>query len=114
MFDAYMLQTPLEDSKLDIAIFSLSLMGTNFLQFIREAHRTLRPGYILVGLGFCCIMYLCSSVCTSSCMTVASLYFHLTYSLHCVIKNVHFYKMVVVCKMLCNMKEYIYMFMFAL
>jgi len=34
---------PLADNTLDVAIFSLALMGTNFLDFLREAHRTLKP-----------------------------------------------------------------------
>jgi len=34
---------PLKDSTVDIAIFCLSLMGTNFLDFLREAHRVLKP-----------------------------------------------------------------------
>lgn len=33
---------PLEDESLDIAIFCLSLMGSNFTDYIREAHRCLR------------------------------------------------------------------------
>lgn len=33
---------PLEDGALDVAIFCLSLMGANFTDYIREAHRCLR------------------------------------------------------------------------
>lgn len=33
---------PLEDGALDVAIFCLSLMGTNFTAYLREAHRCLR------------------------------------------------------------------------
>lgn len=33
---------PLEDVTLDIAIFSLSLMGSNFSDYIHEAHRVLK------------------------------------------------------------------------
>lgn len=33
---------PLEDQTLDLAIFCLSLMGANFTDYIREAHRCLR------------------------------------------------------------------------
>lgn len=33
---------PLEDETLDVAIFCLSLMGSNFTDYIREAHRCLR------------------------------------------------------------------------
>jgi ubiquinone/menaquinone biosynthesis C-methylase UbiE len=35
-------RVPLEDEILDVAIFSLSLMGTNFAEYIREAYRTLK------------------------------------------------------------------------
>ncbi|KAJ1964521.1 25S rRNA (adenine645-N1)-methyltransferase [Dipsacomyces acuminosporus] len=35
---------PLEDGAADVAIFSLALMGTDFLKFIREANRILRKG----------------------------------------------------------------------
>ncbi|KAK3804910.1 MAG: methyltransferase-domain-containing protein [Benniella sp.] len=34
---------PLEDASIDVAIFCLSLMGTDFLKFLREAYRVLRP-----------------------------------------------------------------------
>jgi hypothetical protein len=34
--------TPLDDETLDVAIFSLSLMGSNFADYLREAHRTLK------------------------------------------------------------------------
>ncbi len=37
-----MTRVPLEDRQLDVAIFCLSLMGTNFTEYIREAHRCLR------------------------------------------------------------------------
>jgi SAM-dependent methyltransferase len=33
---------PLDDETLDVAVFSLSLMGNNFTDYIREAHRTLK------------------------------------------------------------------------
>jgi SAM-dependent methyltransferase len=40
-------KVPLEDGTLDVAIFCLSLMGTNFTDYIREAHRCLRlDGYL--------------------------------------------------------------------
>lgn len=35
---------PLKDRSCSVAIFCLALMGTNFLDFIREAHRILAPG----------------------------------------------------------------------
>jgi hypothetical protein len=37
-----MAHVPLEDEALDVAVFSLSLMGANFADYIREAHRTLK------------------------------------------------------------------------
>lgn len=37
-----MASVPLEDGTLDLAIFCLSLMGANFTDYIREAHRCLR------------------------------------------------------------------------
>lgn len=35
-------RVPLEDGALDVAIFCLSLMGSNFTDYVREAHRCLR------------------------------------------------------------------------
>ncbi|KAJ2828543.1 25S rRNA (adenine645-N1)-methyltransferase [Coemansia erecta] len=35
---------PLPDASVDVAIFSLALMGTDFIQFVREASRILRSG----------------------------------------------------------------------
>jgi Hypothetical methyltransferase/Type III restriction enzyme, res subunit len=37
-----MAHVPLDDETLDVAIFSLSLMGANFAEYIREANRTLK------------------------------------------------------------------------
>jgi ubiquinone/menaquinone biosynthesis C-methylase UbiE len=37
-----MAQVPLDDETLDVAIFSLSLMGSNFTDYLREAYRTLK------------------------------------------------------------------------
>jgi len=37
-----MAHVPLDDETLDVAIFSLSLMGSNFTDYLYEAHRTLR------------------------------------------------------------------------
>ena len=37
-----MIKTPLEDGSLDVAIFSLSLMGANFTDYLREAWRVLK------------------------------------------------------------------------
>jgi SAM-dependent methyltransferase len=35
---------PLEDNSVDIVVFCLSLMGTNIVDFIKEAYRILKPG----------------------------------------------------------------------
>eukprot|EP01080_Neovahlkampfia_damariscottae_P005137 gene5137-8743_t len=40
-------KVPLEDESIDIAIFCLSLMGTNWFDFIMEAFRVLKKGGIL-------------------------------------------------------------------
>jgi SAM-dependent methyltransferase len=37
-----MAHVPLDDETLDVAIFSLSLMGANFADYLKEAHRTLK------------------------------------------------------------------------
>ncbi len=37
-----MSHVPLEDETLDVAIFSLLLMGANVLDYVREAHRMLK------------------------------------------------------------------------
>ncbi len=37
-----MAHVPLDDETLDVAVFSLSLMGMNFIDYLREAHRTLK------------------------------------------------------------------------
>lgn len=39
--------TPLEDATLDVAVFSLSLMGLNYADYLKEAHRTLKFGGML-------------------------------------------------------------------
>jgi ubiquinone/menaquinone biosynthesis C-methylase UbiE len=36
--------TPLPDATIDVAIFSLSLMGLNYADYLQEAHRTLKGG----------------------------------------------------------------------
>jgi ribosomal RNA-processing protein 8 len=41
------MQTPLSDGSVDVGVFCLSLMGTNLADFIREAHRVLKPNGIL-------------------------------------------------------------------
>src|SRR5437867_3579903 len=37
-----MAHIPLNDQTLDVAVFSLSLMGSNFTDYVREAYRTLK------------------------------------------------------------------------
>ncbi len=43
-----MAHVPLENEILDVALFSLSLMGKNFFEYLNEAHRTLRLDGILI------------------------------------------------------------------
>ena len=38
---------PLGDASVDVAVFCLALMGTNFVDFLREAHRLLSPDGVL-------------------------------------------------------------------
>ncbi|XP_016561621.1 ribosomal RNA-processing protein 8 isoform X2 [Capsicum annuum] len=45
-----MSNTPLESSSVDVAVFCLSLMGTNYSSFLREALRVLKPrGWLLIA-----------------------------------------------------------------
>ncbi|TXG54728.1 hypothetical protein EZV62_019984 [Acer yangbiense] len=45
-----MSNTPLESSSVDVAIFCLSLMGTDFPSYLQEAHRVLKPsGWLLIA-----------------------------------------------------------------
>ena len=44
-----MAATPLESESLDAAVFSLSLMGKNWNEYLEEAHRTLKPyGHLFI------------------------------------------------------------------
>lgn len=43
-----MAHTPLADRSIDVAVFCLSLMGSNVEDFLREAHRVLRVGGTLL------------------------------------------------------------------
>lgn len=43
-----MANVPLDDDSVDIVIFCLSLMGTNFLAFVREACRYTKLQYLLL------------------------------------------------------------------
>ncbi len=42
-----MTHTPLDDGTLDVAVFSLSLMGLNYADYLKEAYRTLKFGGLL-------------------------------------------------------------------
>jgi len=42
-----MSDVPLDDASVDCAVFSLSLMGTDYGSFLEEAHRVLKPGGLL-------------------------------------------------------------------
>ncbi|XP_021658473.2 ribosomal RNA-processing protein 8 isoform X2 [Hevea brasiliensis] len=45
-----MSNTPLDASSVDVAVFCLSLMGTNFPSYLQEAHRVLKPnGWLLIA-----------------------------------------------------------------
>ncbi|KNA16042.1 hypothetical protein SOVF_092780 [Spinacia oleracea] len=45
-----MSKTPLESSSVDVAVFCLSLMGTDFPSYLQEAHRVLKPrGWLLIA-----------------------------------------------------------------
>ncbi|XP_077226656.1 S-adenosyl-L-methionine-dependent methyltransferases superfamily protein isoform X2 [Tasmannia lanceolata] len=45
-----MSNTPLDSSSVDVAVFCLSLMGTNFPKYLQEAHRVLKPsGWLLIA-----------------------------------------------------------------
>ncbi|KAI8533607.1 hypothetical protein RHMOL_Rhmol10G0022800 [Rhododendron molle] len=45
-----MSNTPLDTSSIDVAVFCLSLMGTNFASYLREAHRVLKKyGWLLIA-----------------------------------------------------------------
>ncbi|KAB5521051.1 hypothetical protein DKX38_025370 [Salix brachista] len=45
-----MSNTPLDASSIDVAVFCLSLMGTNFSSYLEEAHRVLKPsGRLLIA-----------------------------------------------------------------
>ena len=45
-----MVSTPLDDASLDVVVFSLSLIGVNWIDYLKEAHRTLRPyGHLFIA-----------------------------------------------------------------
>lgn len=47
-------QTPLGSSSVDVAVFCLSLMGTNYQSYLEESYRVLKPGFVffLCDLSF--------------------------------------------------------------
>ncbi|KAE8021458.1 hypothetical protein FH972_007344 [Carpinus fangiana] len=47
-----MSKTPLDSSVIDVAVFCLSLMGTNLASFLKEAHRVLKPWFAPYWLAF--------------------------------------------------------------
>jgi ubiquinone/menaquinone biosynthesis C-methylase UbiE len=45
-----MTTTPLDDANLDVAVFSLSLMGSNWADYLKEAYRTVKPyGHLFIA-----------------------------------------------------------------
>ena len=54
-----MANVPLEDESVDVAVFCLSLMGTNFLNFIAEACRYTKLKYfpLYLTLAFCLYIF---------------------------------------------------------
>lgn len=40
----FLQQVPLGESSVDVAVFCLSLMGTNLADYLTEAHRVLKTG----------------------------------------------------------------------
>lgn len=56
--NALAVQVPLGDCSVDIAVFCLSLMGTNLPDFLAEANRVLKTGYyyyFLLMSRLCCL-----------------------------------------------------------
>ena len=45
-------QTPLVSKSVNVAVFCLSLMGTNYQTYIEESNRVLKPGFVF----FCLIL----------------------------------------------------------
>ena len=42
------MQVPLKDSSVDIGVYCLALMGTSVREYVREVHRVLKPGGMLM------------------------------------------------------------------
>lgn len=40
------MQAPLTTSSVDVSVFCLSLMGTNYSSYVEEAYRVLKPGFV--------------------------------------------------------------------
>jgi len=47
VWECDIMHTPIDDGELDVAVFSLSLMGLNYAEYFKEAYRTLRFGGLL-------------------------------------------------------------------
>lgn len=66
------LQTPLDSSSIDVAVFCLSLMGIDYPSYIQEAHRVLKPrsecNFVLYFCKFstCCLLPDESALCFTS------------------------------------------------
>jgi len=43
-------QTPLDSSSVNVAVFCLSLMGTNYQSYIEESNRVLKPGFVIFSM----------------------------------------------------------------
>ena len=43
------IKVPLSPESADVAVFCLSLMGTNLVEYLKEAHRVLKLGYVLTS-----------------------------------------------------------------
>lgn len=56
-------QVPLSPASVDVAVFCLSLMGTNLVDFLTEAHRVLKLGYRLSHylFFFNLIVFICTT-----------------------------------------------------
>jgi superfamily II DNA or RNA helicase len=53
VIESDMSATPLDDASLDVVVFSLSLMGTNWTDYLHEAYRTLKPyGHLFIAEPF--------------------------------------------------------------
>lgn len=58
----FFLQTCLDPSSVDVAIFCLSLMGLNYPNYLKEAHRVLKPRFRTLFVGSFRLIMLINSV----------------------------------------------------